>query len=183
MSRWTKVHPGLATLLGQAGVELAGRPVAEFVHADDKGDVTAAMMSLLAGERTSFEMETRLLHMNGSVVWTEIRCTPVRAEGEPPYLLMHIRDITERKKSELEREGLIRQLQSALAEVKKLGELLPICSGCRKIRNDQGYWQQVEDYFYQRLHATFTHSLCPECFTQHYPDKVDTILKRMKNKF
>ncbi len=181
-SRWMKIHPGLANLLGHTGVELAGCPVTEFLHVEDKGTVTAAMMRLLSGERTSFELEVRFMHLNGNLVWTEVRGTAVREEGEPPYLVMHIRDITDRKRSDLERESLILQLQSALAEVKKLGDLLPICAGCRKIRNDQGYWQRVEEYFHQRLHATFTHSLCPECFTQNYPDKVDSVLKRIANK-
>jgi PAS domain S-box-containing protein len=63
------------------------------------------------------------------------------------------RDITERKKAEAEREKLITQLQDALADVKLLSGLVPICASCKKIRNDQGYWMQLESYIQDRSDA------------------------------
>jgi AmiR/NasT family two-component response regulator len=62
------------------------------------------------------------------------------------------------------------ELQQALAEVKTLTGLLPICSGCKKIRDDQGYWKQVEVYIMQHTEAKFTHGLCPECLDKYYPE-------------
>jgi len=62
-----------------------------------------------------------------------------------------------------EREKLIAELQTALANVKTLHGLIPICAGCKKIRDDHGYWNKLEDYIQQHSHADFTHGLCPEC--------------------
>jgi DNA-binding response OmpR family regulator len=58
----------------------------------------------------------------------------------------------------------IKELEQALAQVKQLQGLLPICSYCRKVRDDQNYWQKVEDYITRHSGATFSHSICPECF-------------------
>jgi hypothetical protein len=72
-------------------------------------------------------------------------------------------DISERKRHEAEREKLIADLQQALAEVKTLSGLIPICGWCKKVRSDTGYWQNVEQYIRSRTDATFTHGVCPEC--------------------
>ena len=79
------------------------------------------------------------------------------------------RDITERKKGEAEREKLIAQLQDALADVKLLSGLVPICANCKKIRDDQGYWTQIESYIQDRSDAKFSHSICPDCAAKLYP--------------
>jgi sigma-B regulation protein RsbU (phosphoserine phosphatase) len=63
-----------------------------------------------------------------------------------------------------------RVLETALGEVKKLSGLLPICANCKKIRDDQGYWHQVENYIKERSDADFTHALCPSCMTELYPE-------------
>ena len=78
-------------------------------------------------------------------------------------------EVEERKKSEGEKENLIFELQKTLAEVKILRGILPICSFCKKIRNDKGYWDQVEIYVGQHSDAEFSHSICPECIDKHYP--------------
>ncbi len=76
---------------------------------------------------------------------------------------MVFRDISDRRQAEVERERLIERLQTALAEVKQLSGLLPICAGCKKIRDDRGYWNSVEDYIASHTDAKFTHGMCPEC--------------------
>lgn len=63
-----------------------------------------------------------------------------------------------------------RELQRSLEEVKRLSGLLPICSNCKKIRDDQGYWQQIEAYIREHSEAEFTHSICPECKQELYPE-------------
>ncbi|MFC1567268.1 PAS domain S-box protein [Thermodesulfobacteriota bacterium] len=80
------------------------------------------------------------------------------------------RDIEEKKHAEEEREKLINELQNALAQVKTLRGLLPICSHCKNIRDDKGYWNKIESYIHQHSDAEFTHSICPECAKKHYPD-------------
>ncbi len=79
------------------------------------------------------------------------------------------RRLTERKRAEDEREKLIAELQNAVAEVKTLSGLLPICSSCKKIRDDQGYWNQIEVYISGHSAAKFSHGLCPECAKKLYP--------------
>jgi hypothetical protein len=91
-------------------------------------------------------------------------------KGERIGAVGTIRDITERKCIEEEREQLIAELQKALSEVKTLGGLLPICASCKKIRDDQGYWQQIEGYIREHTEAEFSHSICPECAKKLYPD-------------
>jgi hypothetical protein len=85
-------------------------------------------------------------------------------------VLVFVEDITERKKVEAEREKLIRELRKALAEVKKLSGLLPICASCNKIRDDRGYWNRLETYIQAHSEAKFSHSVCPECARRLYPD-------------
>jgi DNA-binding response OmpR family regulator len=69
-----------------------------------------------------------------------------------------------------EKEHLITELKAALSEVKTLSGLLPICAGCKKVRDDQGFWSQVETYVSQHTDATFTHGLCPGCIAKYYPE-------------
>jgi hypothetical protein len=89
------------------------------------------------------------------------------------------RDITERKRQENERLKLIWELKDALARVKTLNGLLPICSACKKIRNDHGYWEQVEIYIRNRSDAEFTHGICPDCIRQLYPEYASQELKNL----
>ncbi len=79
-------------------------------------------------------------------------------------------DITDRKKAELEREKLIEKLQDALKEVNQLHGMLPICSGCKKIRDDKGYWNQIEKYISEHADVEFSHGMCPECRKEYYGD-------------
>lgn len=99
---------------------------------------------------------------NGSVVKDK--------DGRMIRIVCTARDITERKRIEQERERLIKELQKVIAEVKQLGGLLPICSGCKKIRDDKGYWNQIEEYISDHSEAIFSHSLCPDCLKRLYPD-------------
>ena len=68
-----------------------------------------------------------------------------------------------------EEEKLVAELQIALSEVKVLGGLLPICSSCKKIRDDEGYWNQIESYIQQHSDAEFSHGICPDCASELYP--------------
>jgi hypothetical protein len=74
------------------------------------------------------------------------------------------------KQAEEERERLIRQLQEALANIKTLKGLLPICFSCKQIRDDKGYWNQIETYIHEHSDANFTHGICPACAQKLYPD-------------
>ncbi len=77
--------------------------------------------------------------------------------------LVTLRDVTERRRAEEERERLIAELQDALAEVKTLSGLLPICAWCGKMRDDEGYWQRLDIYLSEHSTLQITHGICPEC--------------------
>ena len=78
------------------------------------------------------------------------------------------------RRAKEEREGLLRELQEALANVKALSGLLPICAQCKNIRDDKGYWNQIEIYIRERSEAQFTHGICPECARKLYPQIFET---------
>jgi uncharacterized PurR-regulated membrane protein YhhQ (DUF165 family) len=79
-------------------------------------------------------------------------------------------EIGRRKNAENERDKVIQELKKALSEVKTLRGFLPICCICKNIRDDQGYWNQIESYIRDRSEAEFSHSICPKCAKKHYPD-------------
>ena len=88
------------------------------------------------------------------------------------FLILGIAIATIRKLLEVEKE-LSRNLKATLEEVKLLKGFLPICSSCKNIRNDRGYWEKIELYIEEHSDAEFTHTLCPDCLKKLYPD-VDT---------
>ncbi len=85
-------------------------------------------------------------------------------------LIRAIRYAIERKKIENEKEDVILELKDALAKVKQLSGLLPICALCKNIRDDKGYWQQIEEYVRDHSSAEFSHGLCPDCAKRLYPE-------------
>ena len=82
-------------------------------------------------------------------------------------------EISERKELEQEREKLITQLQAALVQVKTLRGFLPICASCKNIRDDSGYWKQIEAYLHDHADVTFSHGICPDCAKKLYGDVID----------
>jgi hypothetical protein len=89
--------------------------------------------------------------------------------GIRPGGVISLVDITDRKQAEEERERLILELTDALSKVRTLSGLLPICASCKKIRNDKGYWEQIEMYIRNHSEAEFSHGLCPDCMEKLYP--------------
>jgi hypothetical protein len=79
-------------------------------------------------------------------------------------------DITKRKEIEADREKLIDKLQDALNKIKTLRGIIPICASCKKIRDDKGYWNQLESYIKEHSEANFSHGICPECIEKLYPE-------------
>jgi hypothetical protein len=76
----------------------------------------------------------------------------------------------ELKNRQNEKKKIIAELREAIVETEQLKRILPICSSCKKVRNDKGYWEQVEEYFNQHSGTRFSHSVCPSCARIHYKD-------------
>ena len=79
-------------------------------------------------------------------------------------------NITEKRRAQIDREKVTEELKKALKEIKTLRGILPLCSYCKKIRNDKGYWEQVDVYIHKYSQADISHSICPDCSKEHYPD-------------
>jgi PAS domain S-box-containing protein len=117
---------------------------------------------------------------NGEIRYVEVMSGPISL-NEDKLLYSIINDVSERKNYEHEREQLIRRLENALDEIKTLRGLIPICSYCKKIRDDNGYWNQIESYITEHTEAKFTHGICDQCCTKekekiakhHLPDQTE----------
>jgi DNA-binding response OmpR family regulator len=100
----------------------------------------------------------------------------IKGEINSQLLARAMRYAIERKEAALARERLIGELRSALANIRTLEGLLPICASCKRIRDDKGYWNQIEIYISEHSKAEFTHGICPECFARLYPDLAKKIV-------
>ncbi len=89
---------------------------------------------------------------------------------ENKELLSNIVMALYKHRAEMERKKLIQELQDSLAKVKLLSGLIPICANCKKIRDDKGYWNQIESYIKEHSEAVFSHGICPECLKKLYPE-------------
>lgn len=133
------------------------------VHPEDvEGANETIQRAMREGGRYSYEYRV----MDGAGGWRHVRThalTTWGADGEPEKMMGFCNDITERKLAEEERERNIRDLKHALDEVRTLKGLIPICATCKKIRDDKGYWNQIEAYISDHSEAEFTHGICPDC--------------------
>lgn len=126
--------------------------------------------SLIKKDGDTLYMETDASFMRGQRRTLWAKASPLRDEkGKIIGAIESIRDITERKRAEEEREKFILELREAVHKVKTLSGLLPICAACKKIRNDKGYWEQIEVYIRDHSEAEFSHGICPECAKRLYP--------------
>lgn len=163
----TEVNERAVATYGYRREELIGMDSAALRNPSSLTEVELEMASL---DRTGHHIfETLHRCSSGEILNVEVSATKLKIGGKM-YFLEIVRDITGRKKSEEEREELISGLQEALAQVKTLSGLLPICSSCKKIRNDGGYWEQIETYIRDHSEAEFSHGICPECAKRLYPE-------------
>jgi PAS domain-containing protein len=132
------------------------------------------VLRALWGNQYHIEHESGCQRLDGEGLELMVRIDVPRRGADQEFdfanVIVTATDITERKKAEREREQLVGQLQGALAQVKTLSGLLPICAHCKRIRDDQGYWNQIELYIRRHSNANFTHGICPECAKEHYPE-------------
>lgn len=154
-----RLNPAWERTLGFTPAELMSRPFIEFVHPDDRERTLLQNGAVRTGGH-ALGFENRYLCKDGSYKWFLWNAT---ADSDEHVIYSVARDITAKKQADEEREKLMHELQTALAEVKTLQAILPICSYCKKIRDDDS-WQTVERYISQRTNTEFSHSICPTCF-------------------
>lgn len=164
LQRWNK---NVETVTGFSGDRLAKMKPLDFIDQEDRARVRKAI--------------NKVFHEGSACVVAHFS---TKSGQRIPYLFTGYKfvqedsdyfvgvglDISDRVTAEKEREFLIEKLQETLSQVKKLSGFLPICASCKKIRDDEGYWNQIESYIRDRSEAEFSHSICPECAKRLYPD-------------
>jgi PAS domain S-box-containing protein len=155
-----RLNPAWEQTLGFSGEELQSKPMFEFVHPDDRERTLDQNRKVRSGGQ-ALAFENRYLCKDGSYKWLLWNAT---ADLDRQVIYSVARDITGRKQAEHEREQLLRELQAALAEVKELQKILPICMYCKKIRDGETDWQTVEAYISHHTNSRFSHGICPTCY-------------------
>jgi len=155
-----RLNPAWETTLGFTREELQSKRMFEFVHPEDRERTLEQNRIVRAGGQ-ALGFENRYLCRDGSYKWL---LWNARGDLEHELIYSVARDITTRKQAEDERERLLAELQNALAQVKELQEILPICMYCKSIRNDKDYWQSVETYISHHTRSRFSHGICPVCY-------------------
>lgn len=116
-------------------------------------------------------LELEAVHKDGHTLPVETHASLILDEqGNPVEIVGVVRDISKQQQMKAEREKLIQQLQEAIKEIKALRGILPVCSFCKRVRDDQGFWEQVDVYLQRHSRADISHSICPECAKERYPD-------------
>jgi PAS domain S-box-containing protein len=154
-----RLNPAWERTLGWSLEELQSRSFIEFVHPDDR-ERTLAQNGLVRDGVQALAFENRYLHKDGSCRWFRWNAAP---DVGQQVIYSVARDVTVEREAAAERERLVAELQAALAEVRTLKAILPICSYCRRIRDDEDYWQTVEQYVASHTGARFSHGICPSC--------------------
>jgi PAS domain S-box-containing protein len=163
-------NAGAEALYGYTAAEMIGRSITDLIPANRPKDFSEMYQRNPPAERVE-RYETVQLRKNATVVEVALTISPLRdPQGKIIGASTVALDISKRKREEAEWMRLIQELTDALAHVKTLSGLLPICASCKKIRDDKGYWQQVETYIKDRSDADFTHGICPECVKRLYPE-------------
>lgn len=154
-----RLSPSWERALGFTREELMSRAFINFVHPDDRDRTLAQNAAVRRGDQ-AVGFENRYLCKGGGFRWLRWNATPMTLNR---VIYAVARDITEEKLAHEERERLMHELQEALAEVRTLQKILPICSYCRKVRDDENYWHTVEAYVARHTDSKFSHSICPSC--------------------
>ncbi len=173
-------NQALKNLTGYTPEEALARPLEVTLTPASFKSLTNAVFDSLGrlkeGTADSILVETEVYKKDGSTIWLESSLYFFQEQNRR-FALGISRDITRRRKAEAEKEKLLVRLQATLAEKEKLLKenkvlrgLLPICSNCNRIRDDNGVWHELEDYIEARSQAKFTHTICPSCAKLLYPE-------------
>ena len=160
-----EVNDNMCKMFGYQGKDLIGMVAMDLVTPESREIIKK---HILSGHEQIYEADG--LRKDNSIFPLEIQAKMFLYKGHETRVTA-LRDITERKQSEMQREKLINQLQKALDEIKTLKGIVPICSHCKKIRDDQGYWNILESYIQKHSEASFSHGICPECSDKFYGDQ------------
>jgi PAS domain S-box-containing protein len=146
-------NPSALEMLGYHLADLETKRTSDLFHGEE------------LGEGGPVEHDRRLRRADGTFIWVRMKAVKISDDR----VVAFCRNITDRREAEQETERLVAELREALESVKTLKGLLPICMYCKKIRNDQGYWDRIESYISTRTDATFSHRICGDCSRARHP--------------
>lgn len=161
---------GAERMYGYSAAEVRGRSISILIPPYRPEELPRIYERIARGEQIE-RYESVRIKKDGNAIEVSLTLSPIKdGNGRVIGVSAIERDITERKREENERLKLIQELTDALAKIKTLRGLLPICASCKKIRDDRGYWQKVEFYISNHTGAEFTHGICPDCMHRLYPE-------------
>ncbi len=172
--RLVQMNEAFCRFMGSTREKLMGQTALELVTPEEAAVFVAKDDEVLETGRESVSEEEATFADGRSLVVVTRKTLYVNDNGER-FVVGVVRDITERKREAEERERLVVELKAALAEVRTLQEYLPICSYCRKVRDDKNYWTQIENYITEHTGSTFSHGICPECYRKVVQPEIDEI--------
>lgn len=173
----TGVYPEKISELAESFGMMIVKVEARELHLEQTIDKLKKLNSQLEAEyeaRTKIEQEL-MNYRNNLEALIQSRTSELMKTNE-----MLKTEILERKAIDEERKKLVDDLQDALNNIKTLKGLIPICASCKKIRDDQGYWNELEIYISRNADIEFSHSLCPDCLKKHYPEEYERMVEKGK---
>jgi PAS domain S-box-containing protein len=160
-------NPAAERIYGYKAEEIIGKSIAVLFPLHRREELLDILSAVRRGEIVVLQ-ETERQHKNGRIIPVSIIVSPIKNAHEKIIGASTIaRDISRQKEAEHERQQLIESLTAAGQEVRALAGMLPICAACKRIRDDKGYWQQVEAYISEHSEVIFSHGLCPQCIAEY----------------
>lgn len=175
------ITPSIQRISGYTAEEIIDKPITDRLVPESLRKALVMIETDLdnyeIGKRGARTIEVEFIHKNGGTLWVEIRAMLMEESGCPLKIVGIMRDITARKTIELRLEEQNRKLKDALVEketllkeIRVLKSLLPICSGCKRIRDDDNKWWPLDAYVRSHTDSDFTHTICPDCRDVIYPE-------------
>lgn len=165
--RFQEINQAFLDTLGYTREEVVGRTSAELNLTPAQEEHTRAA-AMLKEYGTLQDLEMPVMAKDGTLHTGLFSGSIIKSQGRE-FMLTVMIDISRQKQAERDREQTIVELRSALEQIKTLQGILPMCASCKKIRDDKGYWEQVEAYISRHTDAQFSHGICPECKERLYP--------------
>jgi len=164
-------NPSFQRVLGYKQEEIIGCTGFDLIHPEDRPRFDSLRGEFMKNPGARDSLQFRALHANGS--WVTLEGVAHNLLGDPDIqgVVINLRDISECKQAEAEKEKLASELQEAAAKASLLTGLLSICASCKKVKDEAGHWEQIESYFRERSEVEFSHGMCPECAKLWFPDE------------
>lgn len=164
-----------AKMLGYTREELRGKPFEDLLRDEDIDNFNTHKKARTLGMNKTFERAFKT--KQGDIVKTLVSATAI-LKNDKQFIgsFGMITDITALKNTEEKLQETVQELLKAVEQIKTLRGIVPICMHCKNIRDDKGFWKQVEVYVREHTEAEFSHGICPDCLRVNYPDVADDIL-------